>query len=683
MLARLLALALALGCLGLPALLARPRGPRLVQTVAPALAAALSAIYVVVYLRGGPRIIDATAYWLQASILADGHWALPIEGPEASTLGRFMLLTPSGDASVIFPPGYPAVLALGFLVGAPLAVGPALAAALTFATMDLARRVLRAAQPSFDAPIPIESLVAIAGLLSATCAALRYHTADTMSHGLAALLIGTTLAAALRIRHGPRAGRTAPALLVGLALGWLAATRPVSAGAAALAALAIVGRPPIPIVLAIALGTLPGLALWLGYQHHATGDLLGVAQRAYYARSDGPPGCFRYGLGDGIGCLGEHGEFVRHNLAETSGGTHYGLAEAFMTTARRMKPHVSDALGFFPSFALVLVGMVALARRPGLRGVAALPLVVVLAYAPFYFDGNYPAGGARLFADALAVEQVLALVGCVAAAAWLAERRGRQGTPRPRTLRRLASALVGLGLLGFATYLASDHAQLRDREGGRPMFEPSLAPPPGHLLFLDTDHGFALARAHRPLVVRRHGDAHDRLVWEHHGRPPAWRYVFPFEGPPAEPHLVPLAFALDDPLFILEGEATWPPHEQRAGWAWPTHVPFGCASGGRVLAVHPAGSVPAEVIVTLPDAVAGRHLAPHLVHLDDHDASIGNLVLIVDGAPHHTWTIPAGRQGRCHPLEAVSVPAARARVQLTIRADHPVGLDRLQVTRIR
>jgi hypothetical protein len=40
-----------------------------------------------------------------------------------------------------------------------------------------------------------------------------------------------------------------------------------------------------------------------------TGSWLGAAQSAYYATSDGPPGCFRWGFGRGTGCLFEHGEF--------------------------------------------------------------------------------------------------------------------------------------------------------------------------------------------------------------------------------------------------------------------------------------------------------------------------------------------------------------------------------------
>src|SRR6185295_1072665 len=63
-------------------------------------------------------------------------------------------------------------------------------------------------------------------LLSVACAALRYHTADTMSHGLAALGVAAALALALRARREKSAN---VALAAGIALSVVLATRPVSA----------------------------------------------------------------------------------------------------------------------------------------------------------------------------------------------------------------------------------------------------------------------------------------------------------------------------------------------------------------------------------------------------------------------------------------------------------------------
>src|SRR5690606_35766772 len=76
----------------------------------------LSAGYIHFYLRGGPRIIDATAYYLQARVLADGGMTFLAPAPSAAFRGRF--LVPAADPGevlslgVLFPPGYPALLAL-------------------------------------------------------------------------------------------------------------------------------------------------------------------------------------------------------------------------------------------------------------------------------------------------------------------------------------------------------------------------------------------------------------------------------------------------------------------------------------------------------------------------------------------------------------------------------------------
>src|SRR5262249_1448847 len=152
---------------------------------------------------------------------------------------------------------------------------------------------------------------------SVACAALRYHTADTMSHGLAALCFTGALAAALAADLEARAGRArALDVAAGFALGWPPATPPASppppAGAPRVRPGRAAGR--AAAALRMAAGALPGLALLVLHQRAATGAFGASSQALYYAASDGPPGCFRFGFGDGIGCLGEHGEFVRARL---------------------------------------------------------------------------------------------------------------------------------------------------------------------------------------------------------------------------------------------------------------------------------------------------------------------------------------------------------------------------------
>src|SRR5205814_2342322 len=134
------------------------------------------------------------------------------------------------------------------------------------------------------------SIPQIALIFSVICAALRYHTADTMSHGLAALCSAGALALTLRSRDAIEArlrGRAiALAAGAGLAAGWLFATRPVSALALGpILALAVRRTPAVrPVITPITpitgltagvlrtagfftLGMIPGVALFLAHQH--------------------------------------------------------------------------------------------------------------------------------------------------------------------------------------------------------------------------------------------------------------------------------------------------------------------------------------------------------------------------------------------------------------------------------
>ncbi|WP_437814568.1 hypothetical protein [Sorangium sp. So ce1078] len=685
-------------------------------------AALISAAYVAVYLRGGPRIIDATSYWLEARAMAAGYLAWPLDEPEASVLGRFLVRSDAaaqrgaGEVAVIFPPGYPALLSLGFLAGAPLAVGPLLAAALTIATYDLAARFAPGAPAPAGSAAQIPLAPLLAALFSALCAALRYHTADTMSHGLAALCFTVALASARRAldhaRAAPAAGaprrRLDPAVraaaIAGLAAGWLAATRPPSALALAATLLFVLlpgsapgsaaagpgGVAPAPrpsprlgrLAAALALGALPGLALLAAHQRAATGALAS-SQGAYYAVSDGPPGCFRYGFGASVGCLGEHGDFVRHNLAEG-----YGFLAAAGTTLRRLKLHLVDALNAEPLALLVIAGAVIALRRPRARALAVAPLLQIAAYAPFYFDGNYPGGGARFFADVLPVEHVLAAMACAAiaerAGAGLAAARG--GPARrlralfpvsllPAALLPMALLAAALPLAGFAFRAGFDHAALRDREGGLPMFDPAAVARAGvarGLVFVDTDHGFNLGFDPAPgdvAVLRYRGDAIDRMAWEARGRPPAYRYRFaiPDGAGLASVAIAPLAFDAAPPRErLVEGESLWPPRAQRGAWALPEHAGGTCASGGRLLAVHAAASREAAVRVGLPAPwLRGARIRPRVAISGD---GAGEVRLVVDGALLHVWPVePAAPSAPGAPLTCVELPP------------HPVPEDAVEI----
>jgi hypothetical protein len=193
---------------------------------------------------------------------------------------------------------------------------------------------------------------------------------------------------------------------------------------------------------------------------------------------------------------------------------------------------------------------------------------------PFYFDGNYPGGGARFLCEAIPFCQIL-----VARAAF---------DLRVTWLPPLAA------VAGFALYARHGHEELRDREGARPMFEPAVvanANVTRGLLFVDTDHGFNLGHDPRALgpgrgllVARARDDAHDRELYERLGRPLSYRYVFDFDGR-AAPRVVPY---VPLPTGRIEAEAEWPALGLR-GSAYPRRVP--CASGGRALRLLPGTSI--------------------------------------------------------------------------------------------
>lgn len=713
--------------------LARRHEARVVAGLA-LIAGVLSWIYVTAYLRGGPRIIDATSYWLEARALSQGHVTWPVGEPETSSLGRFLVRSegPGGArAAVLFPPGYPLLLALGFLLRAPMLVGPVLAAALVVATFALAKEVVRGEARWASVPV-------LAAALSVVCGALRYHTADTMSHGLAALCftLGTTFVlraragagvsasasasaspgASARASAGVRSGGARPALwaaLAGLSGGWLFATRPASGLAwAALATVVITtgwGRERkraadpgatgareeeassngahqaeltararvlaiVRLGAAVALGALPFAIVFVLHQRLATGAWWVTTHAAHYATNDGPGGCFRYGFGEGIGCHGEHGDFVRANLPDG-----FGLVAAVKTTARRVWMHLVDAGNAEPLALLLPVGAVAAWRAGRARILAVAVLAQIAAYAPFYFDGNYPGGGARLYADVLPVEHVLlALAACVIAA-----RSGRLAG-----LARGAGAwVVGLAMIGFALRAGHDHAQLRDRDGGAPLFAArDLAEAGGTagLVFVESDAAFNLAfdpdaRAASGIeVVRWKGDVLDTMAWMERGTPPAFLHHFEDAAGGGRgrgrvtaytpPRLWPMG---------IEGESLWPPRAQTGGaFALPVFASGTCASAGRALRVFGGAKEGGAIRVGLPAGFVGREALDITILVGAKAAGVGcesvlaEVLVEVDGGEVARQAIvgSCAETASCVRLREVIVPEGARRVEVAVVA---------------
>ncbi len=643
--------------------------PRLRVLVAFFVPAFLSLAYVVFYLRGGPRIIDATTYFLQGRALDQGHLAWPLAEPSASYRGRF-LVTHDGTLGGLFPPGYPLFLAPGFRLGAPLVMGPVLAGLGALATAWLVHEIVEASGPRAFTRDERDFAVRFAVLVSATSACLRYHTSDTMSHGLVAVLFLVAFAAAARARRRPGPGWP---LLCGLAVGWVLATRLASFAPVLVCAVWLLAgaswRSLVPFVAGIA----PFAWLLVASQRAVTGDPLASAQRLYYALSDGPAGCFAYGFGKDVGCVVEHGDFVAKRLPHG-----YGALEALLTTGARLRRHLADVANFEPLFLVWLAGAWRLdgtcapgARNPIGRAALVLLALQVLAYAPFYFDGNYPGGGGRMFADLLGVEHALFAVGAVLL--W-----------RARPLVARGASLLGVSVLAFGLRGVHEHEHLRDRDGGHPMWDPAVlaqAHVERGLVFVSTDHAFASAYAPRQdpktgiAIVRYRGDGHDRMVYEALGSPPSFKYVFEPGGPTPSGEIVSFVPPPANPLR-LEAEAEWPALSQRGGHAWPVWTPETC-SGSRALAVHPQQEK-AQVTIELPVPAPGAYDVEPVVH--HRSGSSGRGELRIEGTVF-TWTNDAASTG-CVSLGARKVPFATTTARAEIVAEGgEVALDVVLVSR--
>ena len=259
-------------------------------TIAIVSAAALGGLlYAVVARRifhGRPLLIDEIVQVRQAQIFASGHLWLPVS-PYPEFFSSLHMVDAAGKAYSQFPPGGPALLALGVLAGGTWIVGPAcgLISVLAFGAFA------RVAEPDRRISVAAAALFALAPftvfmsgshmnhVTALTCiligaAALVHATADTQSGDVAT----PPLDAATRGRTRSAARARWLAFLSGLGFGSAATIRPVDALAfaapAALWYLARALRDPRRWGDAIAAGV--GVALPMGAMFYVNAHTTGA-----------------------------------------------------------------------------------------------------------------------------------------------------------------------------------------------------------------------------------------------------------------------------------------------------------------------------------------------------------------------------------------------------------------------
>jgi hypothetical protein len=528
-------------------------------TVASFAAAFLSLGYIAFYLRGGPRAPEATTLWLQGRALSHARLAWAAPDPTASFRATGLLFAAPDRLAGVGPPAYPALLAAAFLVGAPMLVGPLLAASIVVATWWLAREL--AERGPATPPADVEAAGRIAVVLSIVCVALRYDTAETLPRGLATLATAAALGAALRASRHARPGAFLPA---GLALGVVLAAAPASSLGVGLGVLALaVHAGPGSRARAVAwtaAGLVPGLLLVFAGNRAATGHALTWPGPLYDAALESPGA--------------------------------RGAKAVSLAVLSHLRAHVAGVANLEPLAALALVPVVGKRRSRGVLVAAAVigvHLVVALRGAS---RAGAAAGPGSPLGDVLAIEHALTGLALVAAF--------------PRRAAAAATATVALSLAGFALHTSHDHADLAAAGGGHPRYEPDVAREAGvthGLLFFDDDEGYALASdpglpaSHGVQAARMRGDDHDRLLYDLLGHPPIHRYLA--SGSTAAINVWAPPNAGSD-TWRFEAESDWPPAGVVGGHARIVEGAGMCSADTRALALDPTGSAEASMLLELP-----------------------------------------------------------------------------------
>jgi hypothetical protein len=250
-----------------------------------ALAAALSWL---VY-QQHPHVPDEVVYLYHARYLAAGSLTTPAP-PAPQSFSFFMIPFRAADWYSIFPPGWPAVLALGWRVGLPWLVNPLLAGVNILLAYLLVQALYHRR---------------LARLVVLLLAVSPWHIFMAMSFMAHTFTTTCLLLAALGIIWAKQTGQSRWAAVAGLSVGMISLIRPLDGLLAAglLGLWAVVGpRVKLPGLLAFGLAALLVGAATLPYNAAVTGQPLTVPLTEYYRVYFGPnANALGFGPGRGFG----------------------------------------------------------------------------------------------------------------------------------------------------------------------------------------------------------------------------------------------------------------------------------------------------------------------------------------------------------------------------------------------
>jgi 4-amino-4-deoxy-L-arabinose transferase-like glycosyltransferase len=210
-----------------------------------------------------PHVHDSFTYWFQARIFAAGACTVPVPAlPEFFRTA--WMVAHAGKWFGVFPPGWPALLSLGFKAHAPLLVNPLLGALALLAIYGLAIELYG------------KSKARAACLLVVLSPFFIFMNSEFMAH--TSFLLFSSLFAWLLVK-GLRRDRAGLWLLAGLAMGAGILIRPMPALCitAAWAGLLLWRERNLRIIMILAVagaGMAVGVTVYLVYNHHVVGEWL-------------------------------------------------------------------------------------------------------------------------------------------------------------------------------------------------------------------------------------------------------------------------------------------------------------------------------------------------------------------------------------------------------------------------
>jgi hypothetical protein len=391
---------------------------------------AVAAILALTSYQGHPHVPDEVAYLIQAKYFGEGRLTLPLP----AVPGAFDVDLMTYEATRWFAPvspAWPAILAIGAVVGMPWLVNPVLGGV----NVLLAYRLLLALYPRRTARLAVV-LLAVSPWNLFMAMNFMPHTAT----------LTCTLAAAVAVARLRRDPRLRWALVGGFFLGLVGLIRPLEGVVVAvLLGLWSLGARGHRLRLlpsaGLTVAALVTSVIILPYNRHLTGSAATFPINAYVDAQYGPGhNDLGFGSNRGMGWSGLD-PLPGHGAPDVVINANFNLFQINI-----------ELLGWATGSLLVLLLWLALGRRSRSDWLMVVSIVAVAGIHSFYYFSGGPDFGARYW--------YLVIIPCAALAARgieELERRSDRGSPGDgRRVLAAVAALVAGALLVFVPWRATD-----------------------------------------------------------------------------------------------------------------------------------------------------------------------------------------------------------------------------------